>query len=52
MEQRLNGEYLRPGLLDRAAALALGAHDMHASLVLDAGGIGARQAKEIPIEVR
>jgi hypothetical protein len=29
-----------------------GAHDMNAPLVLDAGGIGARQAKEIPIEVR
>jgi hypothetical protein len=34
------------------AALALLAHDMHAPLVPNAGGIGARRAQMVAVEVR
>ena len=39
MEQRLNGEYLRPGLFDRAAALAIDALGIGAGILLAAWGI-------------
>ena len=39
MEQRLNGEYLRPGLFDRAAALAIGALGVGTGILLAAWGI-------------
>ena len=55
--QGLGSDPLLQGLLadskqHRAAALVLSTHDLHDPLVLDASGIGARRAKEIPIEVR
>ena len=54
--ERLGPGPLLEGLLadgeqDGATALALGAHDLHAPLVLDAGGIGTRRAEEISVEV-